>query len=151
MTRFSVEANQAAAAWVKLCRAQLSVSARLFRQVPARITLPQFAVLEALDSLGPMCQREISRKILKSGGNVTVVVDNLEKAGLVRRARSADDRRFVVVTVTEKGHDLIEDVLPSYMEALEHEFQALSQAEQAELGRLCRLLGRGHEDQEVVT
>jgi MarR family 2-MHQ and catechol resistance regulon transcriptional repressor len=143
MAHFGDEANQAASAWIKMCRAQLSVSGRVFRKLPERVTLAQFAVLEALDYLGPMCQRDISQKILKSSGSVTVVVDNLERAGLVSRARSAEDRRFVVVTVTPKGQHLLEEVLPAYMEALRHEFHVLSSAEQDELARLCRLLGRG--------
>jgi MarR family transcriptional regulator, 2-MHQ and catechol-resistance regulon repressor len=142
MTVFGPSANRAAAAWIKLCRAQLSVSARVLRTLPRKLTLPQFAVLEALDYLGPMCQRDISQKILKSNGNVTVVVDNLEKAGLVERTRSAEDRRFVRVTLTPEGHALISDVLPEYMETLSREFAVLSADEQDELGRLCRMLGR---------
>jgi MarR family transcriptional regulator, 2-MHQ and catechol-resistance regulon repressor len=148
MTGFGEEANQAAAAWINLCRAQISVSARVLRRLPERITLAQFAVIEALDYLGPMCQRDISQKILKSSGNVTVVVDNLERAGLVWRERSVEDRRFVMVTVTPKGRDLLEAVLPAYMEALRQEFRALSSAERHELARLCRLLGRGNEASE---
>ena len=50
------------------------------------LTAPQFGVLEALYHLGPLCQKDLAAKILKSSGNMTMVIDNLEKRDLVRRA-----------------------------------------------------------------
>ena len=44
------------------------------------MTVSQFGVLEALHHLGPLRQGEISAKLLRSGGNITLVVDNLEGA-----------------------------------------------------------------------
>ena len=61
----------------------------LFQCVHARAP----AVVHLLH-LGPMHQRELGRKLLKSSGNITLVVDNLEKRGLVRREREREDRRF---------------------------------------------------------
>src|SRR5581483_7675273 len=82
--------------YVKLIRAAESVTARLAPQVEAvGLTWSQFGALQALFHLGPMCQRELARKLLKSGGNITLVVDNLEKRGLARRERERQDRRFV--------------------------------------------------------
>ena len=49
------------------------------------LTVSQFGVLEALYHLGSMCQRDVARKVLKSTGNITTVIDNLEKRGLVER------------------------------------------------------------------
>ncbi|MFH0879598.1 MAG: flagellar hook capping FlgD N-terminal domain-containing protein, partial [Lentisphaerota bacterium] len=55
--------------------------------------LAQFSALECLGHLGPMMIGELTRKQLVSGGNMTVVVDNLEKEGLVKRVVNAKDRR----------------------------------------------------------
>ena len=49
------------------------------------LTGSQFAAVEALYHLGPMSQGEISGKVLKSGSNMTTVIDHLERDGLVRR------------------------------------------------------------------
>lgn len=143
MQQYGAEAVEAAATWIKLCRAQLAVSARIFRRLPARTSLAQFAVLEALDYLGPMYQREISEKILKSTGNVTVVVDGLERAGLAVRRRLEEDRRKMVVEITDEGRRWLNEILPIYMRALAEEFSVLTSEEKAELGRLCRMLGHG--------
>src|SRR5437868_4309968 len=81
--------------YVKLVRATESVVARVTRPLAAvGLTEGQFGVLEMLLHLGPLSQREIGRKQFRSGGNVTVVVDNLEKRGLVHRERDRDDRRL---------------------------------------------------------
>src|SRR5687767_7844207 len=92
--------DRALCAYVNLMRAAESLSARLSKSSPAAgegLTETQFGVLEALYHLGPMCQRDVGRKVLKSCGNVTFVLDNLARAGLVRRQPSVEDRRFVSV------------------------------------------------------
>src|SRR3954462_10678182 len=99
-------------AYIKLMRASESVSVRIHETLPEGLTLTQFAVLEALLHLGPLCQSQIAAKVLKSTGNLTLVVDNLEKNGLVRRERSENDRRFVTVHLTSTGRGLITDVFP---------------------------------------
>ena len=47
----------------------------------AGLSTSQFAVLDALLHLGPLCQKDLGEKILKTSGNMTMVIDNLEKGG----------------------------------------------------------------------
>jgi MarR family 2-MHQ and catechol resistance regulon transcriptional repressor len=89
-----------------------------------------------------MCQSDIGAKLLKSSGNITLVIDNLEKRDLVRRERDPDDRRMVIVSLTEKGRDLIERIFPGHVAAILAEMSILTAAEQETLGRLCRQLGK---------
>lgn len=131
-------------AYIKLMRAAESVSGRAARHLAAaRLTLSQFGVLEALLHLGPLCQRDLGEKLLRSGGNIVMVVDNLEKRGLVKRQRGKQDRRFVVVHLTGKGRRLISRIFPRHVAVLVEEMSALSTSEQEKLGHLCRRLGRG--------
>ena len=76
------------------------------------LTESQFGTLEALYHLGPLCQGEIGQKILKSSGNMTMVVDNLEKRGLVQRQRSQQDRRQIEVSLTRPGPSIDQGYLP---------------------------------------
>jgi MarR family 2-MHQ and catechol resistance regulon transcriptional repressor len=129
-------------AYIKLMRAADSVTARLEPLMgSAGLTLGQFGTLEALLHLGPLCQRDLGRKLLRSDGNVTVVVTNLAHRGLVRRVRRRDDRRFVTVSLTPKGRRLIVSLFPRHVARVVGEMNVLSRHEQAELGRLCRLVG----------
>lgn len=130
-------------AFVKLMRASESVSARLMRRLDAAgLTVSQFGALEALHHVGPMYQRELGTKLLKSTGNITMVVDNLEKRGLARRERDAEDRRYVTVHLTDAGRQLIEQIFPGHVDAIVQEMSVLNPEEQELLGRLCRRLGR---------
>ena len=130
--------------FVKLTRCTNSLLARLAeRNSIGDLTYSQFAVLEALYHLGPMTAGEVSQKILKSGGNLTLVIDNLERDGLVRRERNANDRRVIHVHLTEAGKGKVKAVLPGHVTALVDEFKVLSASEQETLGELCKKLGRG--------
>src|SRR5215207_1477302 len=130
--------------FIKLTRCTNSLLARLAnRNTIGDLTYSQFAVLEALYHLGSLTQGDISAKVLKSGSNMTTVIDNLERDGLVHRERDANDRRVIHVHLTEAGSSKIETVLPGHVAALVEEFSILSAKEQETLGELCRKLGRG--------
>src|SRR5918995_6604300 len=127
--------------FIKLTRCTDSLMARIAeRNTIGDLTFSQFAVLEALYHLGPMTAGEVGQKILKSGGNMTLVIDNLERDGLVRRERDANDRRVIHVHLTEVGSSKLESVLPGHVAALVDEFKVLSAREQEMLGELCKKL-----------
>jgi MarR family 2-MHQ and catechol resistance regulon transcriptional repressor len=131
--------------FIKLTRSVNSLMSRLSqRGALGELTVSQFGVLEALYHLGPMCQNELATKILKSSGNMTMVIDNLEKDHLVTRQRNLDDRRMITIRLTEVGEQLIQQVLPAQVAAITEEMSALTSEEQQELGDLCRKLG--HKD-----
>ncbi|MEM7395690.1 MAG: MarR family transcriptional regulator, partial [Verrucomicrobiota bacterium] len=98
-------------------------------------------VLEALLHLGPLCQKDIAAKILKSGGNITLVVDNLEKRGLAERVTDPDDRRRTNVVLTREGRERIESVFPRHVEQIVDEFSVLNQKEKKQLADLCKKVG----------
>jgi MarR family 2-MHQ and catechol resistance regulon transcriptional repressor len=128
--------------YTKLIRAAESVTGRVNRfMIAANLTISQFGVLEALLHKGPLCQRDIAAKILKSSGNITLVIDNLEKRGLVRRERDNDDRRYFTVHLTESGSELIVRVFADVESAIATEMAVLSEIEQVQLGSLCKKLG----------
>ena len=133
-------------AFVNLMRGSDSLARRLTAQLePLGVTTGQFGVLEALYHLGPMCQKTLGEKLLRSGGNVTLVVENLAKQGLIRRERPKDDRRHIRIHLTPKGQALMARVLPRHAEAIAKEMSALDPDEQETLRRLCRKLGKGGE------
>ncbi|GAB4490621.1 MAG: hypothetical protein Fur0016_02590 [Anaerolineales bacterium] len=80
--------------------------------------------------------------MLKSTGNMTLVINNLEKRGYVRRARENEDRRIVTIHITESGENLIAQILPAHARAICEELSALTEEEQETLSRLCLKLGK---------
>ena len=138
--------------FIKLVRAAGSVVARTSRPLSVSgLTVGQFGVLETLLHLGPLHQCELARKHLQSGGNITMIVDNLEKAGLVRRERLPEDRRYVQVHLTDAGRARIQEVFPGQARNITEQMSVLTFDEQAELARLCRKLGLGVVPAEPAT
>ena len=130
--------------YIKLFRAAESVSQSINAHLRAYdLTLSQFGTLEAIYHLGPMQSGELGQKILKTSGNMTMVIDHLEKRGLVTRQRRADDRRRVDILLTEDGRSLIATILPTHVAGVVQSLSPLTMAEQQQLADLCRTLGLG--------
>jgi MarR family transcriptional regulator, 2-MHQ and catechol-resistance regulon repressor len=134
-------------AYINLIRASDSVMGRMAAELePYGLTVGQFGVLEALLHLGPLCQYTLAEKLLRSGGNITLVVDNLEKNGWVRRERQKEDRRMVRIHLTPRGQRLIERVFPEHARSVVRQMSGLTPTEQETLRRLARKLGRSAEN-----
>jgi len=135
--------ERALSAYIKLLRASDTLHTEAMRSLADEGLSPsQFGVLEALYHIGPMCLTDLAHKILKTSGNLTLVVGNLEKRGLVTRQQQSHDRRFVSVAITEKGRKLMARIFPAHLEQIVEFMERLSPAQQDELGRLCRQLGK---------
>jgi MarR family 2-MHQ and catechol resistance regulon transcriptional repressor len=132
--------------YIKLSRAAESVAVRVNGHLKDYgLTWSQFGVLEALYHLGPLHQQELAAKILKSRGNITLVVDNLVKRGLVTRERDETDRRYITVCLTGTGRQLISDIFPRHVRQVVAAVRVLSSEEQQQLSILCRKLGLAQE------
>ena len=128
--------------FVKLTRAADAANSRINEHlVEAGLTVSQFGILEVLFHLGPLCQKDLAKKILKSSGNISFVIDNLIKRKLVSRRRSDWDRRFVEIHLTDEGRQLISDIFPRHVIAVTNEMAILTTEEQEILARLSRKLG----------
>lgn len=128
--------------YIKLTRAAEAVNARVNQHLAdVNLTVSQFGVLEALFHLGPMCQKDLAQKILKSTGNLTFVINNLEKRSLVERRRSIEDRRYVDIYLTPAGQQVIQEIFPHHVDIVKRELAVLTSEEQDELSRLARKVG----------
>lgn len=129
-------------AFIKLMRATESMNNRLNRHLAeADLTVSQFGTLEVLHHLGPLNQRAIGEKLLKSGGNITMVIDNLERCGYVKRKQNPEDRRAVLIHLTPKGKAFIKDFFPRHLEKIKEEFSVLTEEEKETLSGICKKLG----------
>lgn len=129
-------------AFIKLTRASNTLHLQLSRSLANyKLTESQFGVLEALYHLGPLNQRSLGEKILKSGGNITMVIVNLEKQGWVTKTKDQNDKRSHTITLTADGKRIIEEVFPGHLQRISELFSCLEENELAELSSLCKKLG----------
>lgn len=128
--------------WIKLARAYSVFQHCADEDIRAHgLTTPQFGVIEALGHLGSLRVGVLCDKMLISGGNMTLVLDNLEKRGLIQRAFSRDDRRAILVELTETGNRVFNESFPKHAEKIGELFSVLNQDEQKQLGSLLKKLG----------
>jgi MarR family transcriptional regulator, 2-MHQ and catechol-resistance regulon repressor len=128
--------------YIKLSRATEVVTQRIHNHLNAhQLTISQFGVLEALYHLGPMTVGQLGGKILRSSGNMTLVIDNLVKRGLVSREPRPDDRRCIEIHLTAAGTALIAQIMPQHVTGVVQTMAALTAEEQQQLATLCKKLG----------
>jgi len=128
--------------WVKLARAYTVFQHHTDENIRTyNLTTPQFAVIEALGHLGPLRVGVLCKKMLVTGGNMTLVLDNLEKQNLIDRTFSKEDRRAIVVQLTEKGKKIFDDSFVQLAQKITELLSVLSQDEQKQLGVLLKKLG----------
>ena len=105
------------------------------------ITRASFDVLATLRRGGEpfrLTQRELMRSLLRTSGSMSLRIDSLESQGLVERRADDDDRRSVFVTLTKKGAQLLETVIPEHLSNERRLVGALNQGERAQLITLLR-------------
>ncbi len=140
--KYGAREDKALGLWIKLARAYSVFNKASVHDIRGfGLTQPQFGALECLGHLGAMTIGQLSRKMLVSGGNMTCVVDNLEKEGLVRREAAASDRRSIIVDLTPKGRSLFEEIFPKHATFISEVAKALTEQEQEQLAVLLKKLG----------
>ncbi len=128
--------------FIKLLRSAETLTSKIKNELSKyNLTESQFGVLDALFHSGPLKQTDIGKKILKSGGNITMVIDNLEKEGFVQRQRGENDRRLFMIHLTSAGRNKIKFVLPELVKIIKNYFSILKESEQKDLQRLCKITG----------
>jgi DNA-binding MarR family transcriptional regulator len=102
------------------------------------ISAPQYNVLRILRGMGGdgVCCQEVAGKMVTRMPDITRLVDRLEQAGLVRRARTAQDRRMVLVQITDAGKKLLAGLDKPVVELHRSLLGHLSATELKELNRL---------------
>jgi MarR family 2-MHQ and catechol resistance regulon transcriptional repressor len=128
--------------FIKLTRAADSVRSRVSSIInTSEITESQFYVLDSLYHSGPLTQKNIGEKVFRSGGNITLVIDNLEKQGYVKRVRGKEDRRYFTIHLTKAGKNLMDKIFPQFLSAIKDEMNVLGESEHKQLQELCKKVG----------
>ena len=126
---------------IALSRCNQSVHKKNLKSVKdGGLTISQFGVLEALYHKGDLRISEIIEKMLTTGGNMTVVIDNLQKSGLIKRLSDPEDRRATLISITENGRELMDEVFPKHVEEVRGVLGGLTKEEKKILIMLLKKL-----------
>ena len=111
------------------------------------LTTEQFTLLAAVKGGGGSLRpSDLASYMERSPNSVSMLVDRMVKAGLVKRARDRKDRRVVNVTLTGKGEKAVEQAAPAGWELVEKVLSPVSDKDRRALADLletikCECLG----------
>ena len=103
------------------------------------LTFNQFKVLEVLYHLGDLNTGSITKLTSSTPGNITVVVRNLKRDGFIESKKDLNDARASILSITEKGIEIIEKVFPKHAENL---YDFMNILDDKELNTLYDLLDK---------
>ena len=104
-------------------------------------TLPRFDLMAQLERHpGGLKMNELSRLLMVTGGNVTAIVDQLEKEGQVERLDDSADRRAFRIRLTRSGEKSFTEMARAHEEWVVGLLAGLTRAEHEELLRLLAKL-----------
>lgn len=133
-------ARQRLRMWLQMLKATRQVEGALRERLRARYdtTLPRFDVLSALHAHPEgMKMSELSQYLVVSNGNVTGVVDRLVLDGHAERTTVEADRRAFLVRITQKGHDLMDEMAAEHLRWID---ELLADVSEADIARAISIM-----------
>ena len=112
------------------------------RRMAAQVSLPEFALLAALNDSGPASQRSLGQRLRKDPADMVRLVDAAESSGLVIRSADPSDRRRRLVTLTSAGSAALRAHMDAAREVQDEVLAALDADERQALHSLLLRLPR---------
>ena len=131
--------HRALRVWLRLLTCTQLIERRVRSRLRSRFatTLPRFDLMAQLERHPEgLKMNELSRMLMVTGGNVTAIVDQLEKEGLVERLDEPDDRRAFRIRLTRSGEKGFAEMARTHEQWIVRLLGGLSRREQGELLRL---------------
>ncbi len=134
----------------RLARMEYFITRRVLQDLMTHdINVGEFDVLAALRRCGAPFQlspNQLQTMVLISSGALTNRINRLEMSGLVRRSPDPQDRRGVIVTLTEKGLNVINEAVVNHLKAEDELLEPLNEEERLIMARLLKKLLQAQED-----
>jgi DNA-binding MarR family transcriptional regulator len=121
--------------WIATVRAEKAIVRELSKALaPLDIKIVQLDVLMNLYRHPGMSQHDLARKLLVGRSNITMLLPQLERQGLLRRESDAKDKRVMRIFLTEEGEELLMKALQVYTALID---RVMAQSTPAE----CDMMG----------
>ena len=140
--------------WLRLlsCTTRVEDKIRQKLRESFDITLPRFDLMAQLERHPDgLTMGELSRRMMVTGGNITTIVDQLEKEKLVVRQVGVNDRRSFTVKLTQAGRDAFADMAIAHEAWVADLFEGLSVNQQTVLYTLLGAMKKNLQKQEEMS
>jgi DNA-binding MarR family transcriptional regulator len=139
--------------WLRL----LSCSSMIERVVRTKLreefatTLPRFDLMAQLErNPQGLKMKELSQRLMVTGGNITTITDQLASEGLVEREANEEDRRVIHIRLTTKGRKLFAKMAAAHEGWIVDAFEGLSESQHAQLYKILGALKSSQLDQAAL-
>lgn len=140
---YGSRADNSMKSWIQLFRTYNKIRTKESTYIQSfGLTMNQFQVLEVLYHRGDMNIGTITKLTMGTPGNVTVVVKNLKRDGWISSTADSKDKRASILSITQKGKDIIEKLFPGHAKNFKEYFEVLDEAEMQTLFTLLRKLNK---------
>jgi DNA-binding MarR family transcriptional regulator len=140
--------------WLRLlsCTTRVEDKIRQKLRESFDITLPRFDLMAQLERHPDgLSMGELSRRMMVTGGNITTIVDQLEKEKLVLRVVGVNDRRSFTVKLTQAGKDAFTDMAIAHEAWVANMFEGLTVEQQSQLYTLLGAMKKNLQKQEEMS
>ncbi|WP_345993726.1 MarR family transcriptional regulator [Sulfurimonas sp. HSL-1716] len=140
---YGTRADNSMKTWIQLFRTYNKIRAKESVYIQSfGLTMNQFQILEVLYHRGDMNVGAITKLTMGTPGNVTVVVRNLKRDGWINSVADLKDKRASILSITQKGKEIIEKLFPGHAKNFEEYFEVLNEDETQTLFALLRKLNK---------
>lgn len=109
---------------------------KVFNKLQVDITPDQWVLLDTLNNMGELSQKEISEQSFKDAATISRIIDKLEKKSLVTRKSEQKDRRKTTIKLTEKGQETVEICQQEIDRLRRHSWQNLTEEDYENFQRI---------------
>lgn len=140
---YGAKADSSMKTWIQLFRTFNKIRAKESLYIQSfGLTMNQFQILEVLYHRGDLNIGTITKLTMGTPGNITVVVRNLKRDGWISSEADSNDKRASILSITQKGKDIIEKLFPDHAKNFEEYFEVLDDEETQTLFTLLRKLNK---------
>lgn len=138
---YGKRADKSMLTWIQLFRTYHKIRVKESTYVQSfGLTMNQFQVLEVLYHRVTLSVGSITKLTMSTPGNITVVVKNLKRDGYLETMTDDKDKRTSIVSISQKGIELIEKLFPNHAKNFEEYFQVVNEEEIDTLFKILRKL-----------
>ncbi len=142
---YGKEANLSMRAWIQLLRSYNKIRTKEQKYIQDfGLTMMQFQVLEVLYHRGDLNISAITKLVMSTPGNITVVVKNLKKEGYIKSIKDVKDKRVSILSISTKGKEIIEELFPDHAKNIQEWFSVFTNDEKETMFNLLRKLQKSN-------
>ena len=125
--------------WITVAKASQIIHRKLGKALNSLdIKVPHLDILANLYRFEGISQQDLAHKLLVGRSNISMLLPQIEKRGLIERRPDEKDRRVLRLYLTEKGREFTRKALAIELELIEHSMSSTSVEECNHVGEVMQ-------------